>query len=331
MASNGNNIEVKLRPQTLAEYVGQGAIKGNLSTFIQAARMRQEPIDHTLLYGPPGIGKTSLANVIANELGSHFTVLSGPAISKPIELRDILMNLQEGDVVFIDEIHRMNIKVEESLYTVLEDFRMDFVTKEEGAVNIDLPKFTLIGATTQMGKISSPLRRRFRISFHVDFYSVEELMTLVVRTASHFGLVMDDDAVIEIAKRGRGTPAVTNTLLTRVRDFAQVRTDGYVNKMIALASCNEMGIDSYGLSNVERKYLNIIRKQFDGGPVGINTLATAMFEDADMITGEYEPFLVRSGLLARTGQGRQLTRRAKEHLQMIEMQMKANLPLNHMS
>lgn len=323
--------ELKLRPQTLSEYVGQGAIKGNLSTFIQAARLREEPLDHVLLYGPPGIGKTSLANVIANELGKHFTVLSGPAVGKPTDLVDILTTIQEGDVVFIDEIHRMNIKVEESIYTALEDFRIDIITKDEGAVNIQLPKFTLIGATTQMGKISSPLRRRFRISFHVDFYTLEELCALVVRTASVYGLVMDEEAVVEIAKRGRGTPAVTNTLLIRVRDFAQVRTNGYVNKFIALASFDELGIDEYGLSSVERKYLNIIRKQFNGGPVGLNTLATAMFEDEDMISGEYEPFLVRSGLLARTGQGREITKRAKEHLQFIDMKQKAGMSLNHMS
>lgn len=320
-----------IRPARMSEYIGQDQVKANLLTYIAAAMKRGEALDHALIYGPAGIGKTTLAQIIAYEMGNQITIASGPTLTKPGDLAGILGELQEGQVIFIDEVHAMPMKVEETLYSAMEDFRLDMIIGEKGNTNtisVNLPRFTLVGATTRPGAVSTPLKRRFPIKLHLDFFEPEDLVRVVMRTSEVHGLVIDEDSALEIARRGRGTPSITNNLLSRVRDFAQVHTNGYVNKMILYQAFDAMQLDEYGLEHPERKLLGIILNKFKGGPVGLSTLATAMAEDENAIEDMYEPYLIRQGLLERQARGRVITRRGKLHVQLIEMKKSLGKGLN---
>lgn len=310
-------IEKSLRPQFLNEYIGQEKIRKNLKVYIDAAKFRNESLDHVLFYGPPGLGKTTLCNIIANEMGTNLKVTSGPAIEKPGDMAAILNNLNEGDVLFVDEIHRLNRQVEEVLYPAMEDFVIDIVIgKDAGArsIRLDLPKFTLVGATTKAGLLTAPLRDRFGVVQKLEFYNTDELKEIVRRSATVLGVEIDDNGAIEIARRSRGTPRLANRLLKRVRDFAQVKYNGIIDKSVADFALDTLDVDKLGLDNNDRMILLTIIEKFGGGPVGLNTLSAAIGEDAGTLEEVYEPYLLMNGLINRTPGGRVATENAYIHL-----------------
>ena len=314
-----SDIDVSLRPKKLDEYIGQDKAKENLKIYIEAAKKRNEPLDHVLLYGPPGLGKTTLSNIIATELGVNIRITSGPAIEKQGDLAAILTNLNEGDVLFIDEIHRLSRSVEEILYPAMEDYAIDIIIGKGPAarsIRIDLPRFTLIGATTRAGQLTTPLRDRFGVLLKLELYTPEELATIVRRNAGILEMEITDDGAMEIASRSRGTPRIANRLLKRVRDFAQVMGDGTINSEIANFALNKLEIDCLGLDNIDRRMLESIIKFYDGGPVGLETLAATIGEEAITLEDMYEPYLMQIGFLNRTPRGRCVTRLAYDHLGM---------------
>lgn len=310
-------IEKSLRPQFLNEYIGQDKIRKNLKIYIDAAKLRKESLDHVLFYGPPGLGKTTLCNIIANEMGTNLKVTSGPAIEKPGDMAAILNNLNEGDVLFVDEIHRLNRQVEEVLYPAMEDFAIDIVIgKEAGArsIRLDLPKFTLVGATTRAGLLTAPLRDRFGVVQKLEFYTTDELKEIVMRSSMVLGVEIDESGAVEIARRSRGTPRLANRLLKRVRDFAQVKYNGVIDKKVADYALDILDVDKLGLDNNDRMILLTIIEKFSGGPVGLNTLSAALGEDAGTLEDVYEPYLLMNGLINRTTGGRVATENAYIHL-----------------
>ena len=310
-------IEKSLRPKTLDDYIGQQKAKENLKIYIEAAKARGESLDHVLFYGPPGLGKTTLAGIIANEMGTHMKVTSGPAIGKPGEMAAILSNLQEGDVLFVDEIHRLNRQVEEVLYPAMEDYAIDIMLGKGAtarSIRLDLPKFTLVGATTRAGLLSAPLRDRFGVVHHLEFYTVEELKTIILHSALTLGVEIDEEGAYEMARRSRGTPRLANRLLKRVRDFAQVKYDGRISKEVASFALDLLEVDKMGLDQNDRNILMTMIGKFAGGPVGLDTLAAAIGEDAGTIEDVYEPYLVKNGLINRTPKGRVVTELAYQHL-----------------
>ena len=310
-------IEPNLRPQMLAEYIGQEKIKNNLKVYIDAAKARGESLDHVLFYGPPGLGKTTLSGIIANEMGVHMKVTSGPAIGKPGEMAAILNNLQEGDVLFVDEIHRLNRQVEEVLYPAMEDFAIDIMLGKESSarsIRLDLPHFTLVGATTRAGLLTAPLRDRFGVVQKLEFYTPGELQIIVERSAEVLGVGIEPEGAAEIARRSRGTPRLANRLLKRVRDFAQVKYDGVITKQVADFALDILDVDKVGLDNNDRSILLMMIEKFGGGPVGLETLAAALGEDAGTLEDVYEPYLLMNGFLNRTPRGRVATPLAYQHL-----------------
>mgnify|MGYP000503076425 FL=1 len=310
-------IETSLRPQLLGEYIGQERIKGTLKIFIDAAKSRNEPLDHVLFYGPPGLGKTSLCGIIANEMGVHMKVTSGPAIEKPGEIAAILNGLSEGDVLFVDEIHRLNRQVEEVLYPAMEDYAIDIMLGKDSSarsIRLELPKFTLVGATTRAGLLTAPLRDRFGIIQKMDFYTPQELKDIVMRSAQVMQVAIEEEGAFEIARRSRGTPRLANRLLKRVRDFAQVKYDGVITKAVADFALDILDVDKLGLDNNDRAILNALIQKFSGGPVGLDTLAAALGEDAGTLEDVYEPYLLMNGLINRTPRGRMATENAYRHL-----------------
>ncbi|MBO6195153.1 MAG: Holliday junction branch migration DNA helicase RuvB [Bacilli bacterium] len=311
------DYEEKLRPQLIKEYIGQKDVKENLKVFIEAAKMRDESLDHVLLYGPPGLGKTTLAFIIANELGVNIKTASGPSIEKSGDLAAILSSLEPGDVLFIDEIHRMPRFIEEILYPAMEDFTLDIIIGSDGSsrsIKIDLPPFTLVGATTRAGDLSSPLRDRFGIISHLDYYTIEDLTKIVKRTAKVFDIKIDEMAAIELAKRSRGTPRIANRLLKRVRDFALVNGSGVIDMDITQSSLDKLKVDNDGLDETDHKLLESIIYKFNGGPVGIDALSSSIGEEKATIEDVYEPYLLQNGYLKRTNRGRIVTEKAYEHL-----------------
>ena len=312
-------IEKSLRPQTLDDYIGQQKAKENLKVYIEAAKQRGEALDHVLFYGPPGLGKTTLAGIIANEMGTHLKVTSGPAIGKPGEMAAILSNLQEGDVLFVDEIHRLNRQVEEVLYPAMEDYVIDIMIGKGAtarAIRLDLPKFTLVGATTRAGLLSAPLRDRFGVVHHLEFYTVEELKTIILHSAKTLGVEIDEEGAFELARRSRGTPRLANRMLKRVRDFAQVRYDGVITEEVARFALDLLDIDKVGLDQTDRKMLLTMIEKFGGGPVGLDTLAASINEESETIEDVYEPYLLQLGYIQRTPRGRVVTRLGYAHFGM---------------
>lgn len=309
-------LENNLRPERLSEYIGQEKAKNNLKVFIEAAKNRGEALDHVLLYGPPGLGKTTMAAIIANEMGSHLRITSGPAIEKPGELAAILNSLNEQDILFIDEIHRLNRQVEEVLYPAMEDFAIDVMIGKGQAtrsIRLELPHFTLVGATTRAGMLTAPLRDRFGVVNRLEFYTKEELSQIVLRSAAVLEVEIEDRGALEIARRSRGTPRLANRLLKRVRDFAEVSYDGAISEEVAKSALDRLEVDSFGLDQVDRSLLLTLIEKFSGKPVGLDTLAAAIGEDAGTIEDVYEPYLIQNGLLARTPRGRVATETAYRH------------------
>ena len=309
--------EGNLRPQYLEDYIWQEKAKGNLKIYIEAAKQRGDALDHVLFYGPPGLGKTTLAGIIANEMGVHMKVTSGPAIEKPGEMAAILNSLQENDVLFVDEIHRLNRQVEEVLYPAMEDYAIDIMIGKGAtarSIRLDLPKFTLVGATTRAGLLTAPLRDRFGVVHHLEFYTEQELQTIILHSARVLGVEADEAGALEMAKRSRGTPRLANRLLKRVRPFAQVKYDGRITKEVADFAMDLLEVDKYGLDQTDRLLLTTIIEKFSGGPVGLDTLAAAIGEDAGTIEDVYEPYLIKNGFLLRTPRGRAVTELAYHHL-----------------
>lgn len=314
-----DTFEQTIRPDSLDEYIGQSEIKENLSVFIKAAKMRQEPLDHVLLYGPPGLGKTTLANIIANELGSNIKTASGPAIEKTGDLAAILSTLEPGDVLFIDEIHRIPRYIEEVLYSAMEDFTLDIIVGSDSSsrsIRIDLPPFTLVGATTRTGDLTSPLRDRFGIISKLNYYTVEELTDIAKRTSRVLNTPIEEDAAIELAKRSRGTPRICNRLFKRVRDYALVMGDGVIDKKITTLALGKLKVDELGLDETDYNLLKAIIEKFNGGPVGIDAIASSIGEEVTTIEDVYEPYLLQNGFLKRTSRGRIVTDKAYEHLKI---------------
>lgn len=309
-------IENNLRPQTLDDYIGQEKAKNNLRVYIEAAKNRNESLDHVLFYGPPGLGKTTLSGIIANEMGVNLKITSGPAIEKPGEMAAILNNLQEGDLLFVDEIHRLNRQVEEVLYPAMEDFAIDIVIGKGAAarsIRLDLPHFTLVGATTRAGLLTAPLRDRFGVIHRLEFYTDLELQTIIMRSAKVLGVDIEESGAMEIARRSRGTPRLANRLLKRVRDFAQVKYNGVITKEVADFALDLLEVDKLGLDNIDRNILLTIINKFSGGPVGLDTLSAALSEDSGTLEDVYEPFLIKKGLINRTPRGRVVTELAYSH------------------
>ena len=310
-------IEGSLRPQFLCDYIGQDKVKDTLKIYIDAAKSRGDSLDHVLFYGPPGLGKTTLANIIANEMGVHCKVTSGPAIEKPGEMAAILNNLQEGDILFVDEIHRLNRQVEEVLYPAMEDYAIDIMIGKGASarsIRLDLPRFTLVGATTRAGLLTAPLRDRFGIIHHLEFYSVEQLKVIIQHSARILNVEIDEKGAIELARRSRGTPRLANRILKRVRDFAQVKYDGIITEHVANIALDLMDVDKLGLDHLDRNILETIIYKFGGGPVGLDTLSAAIGEDSGTIEDVYEPYLIQNCLLNRTPNGRMATDLAYQHL-----------------
>ncbi len=325
-----SRFEATLRPAKLSDYVGQTKVKENLRVFMQAALKRREALDHILLTGPPGVGKTTLSNIVANEMGTSLKSTSGPIIEKAGDLAAILTNLEEGDVLFIDEIHRLNPAIEEILYPAMEDYCLPIMIGQGPAarpVTLDLPKFTLVGATTRPGMLTAPLRARFNIVFNLDFYDVKELQTICTRSAGILNVGIDESGSHEIARRGRGTPRIVNRLLRRVRDFAEVDHDGRVTEHVACDALDRMEVDSYGLDDMDAKMLRTIIEKFDGGPVGLGTISAAIHEEKDSIEEIIEPYLLQIGFLNRTPRGRMATRLAYEHFGLESLIRSADTPL----
>lgn len=316
-------IENNLRPLSLEDYIGQEKVKRNLKVYIEAAKERGDSLDHVLFYGPPGLGKTTLAGIIANEMGTHLKVTSGPAIEKPGEMAAILNNLQEGDVLFVDEIHRLNRQVEEVLYPAMEDYEIDIMIGKGAtarSIRLELPKFTLVGATTRAGLLSAPLRDRFGVVSHLEFYSVKELETIIIRSASVLNVDIDTKGAHELARRSRGTPRLANRLLKRVRDFAQVKYDGRITGKVADYALNLLDVDKDGLDRNDRLILQTIIGKFGGGPVGIETLAASIGEDSGTLEDVYEPYLIQNGFINRTPRGRVATPAAYANLGVEQIQ-----------
>lgn len=310
-------LELSLRPQTLKEYIGQEELKSTLKVYIEAAKRRGEPLDHLLFYGPPGLGKTTLAGIIANEMGAKLKVTSGPAIERPGELVAVLSGMKPGDVLFIDEIHRLNRQVEEVLYPAMEDFTVDIVLGKEGgarSMRYKLPPFTLVGATTRAGMLTAPLRDRFGVVHRLEFYKPEELKTIVLRSAKVLGVDIDEEGALEIASRSRGTPRLANRFLKRVRDFAQVKYDGRITRAVADETLKLLNVDELGLDRTDRQMLRMIIENYGGGPVGLETLAAALGEDAGTMEDVCEPYLMQNGFLKRTPRGRMVTEKAYRHM-----------------
>lgn len=308
--------EKNLRPQTLENYIGQKKAKENLKVYIEAAKARGESLDHVLFFGPPGLGKTTLAGIIANEMGTHMKVTSGPAIAKPGEMAAILSNLSEGDILFVDEIHRLNRQVEEVLYPAMEDYAIDIMIGKGSSarsIRLDLPKFTLVGATTRAGLLSAPLRDRFGVIHHLEYYTVDELKTIIMKSAQKLQVEIDEEGAYELARRSRGTPRLANRLLKRVRDFAEVKYDGKISKEVAAFALDLLEVDKLGLDQNDRNILMTMIEKFSGGPVGLDTLAAAIGEDAGTIEDVYEPYLVKNGFIIRTPKGRMVTDLAYGH------------------
>lgn len=310
-------LDHSLRPRYLTEYIGQEKTKSNLKVYIDAAKFRGDTLDHVLFYGPPGLGKTTLAGIIANEMGTNLKVTSGPAIEKPGEMAAILNNLETGDILFVDEIHRLNRQVEEVLYPAMEDFAIDIIIGKGAAsrsIRLDLPHFTLVGATTRPGMLTAPLRDRFGVIDHLEYYTPEELYEIIIRSADLLDVEIDNDGAMQLAKRSRGTPRLANRLLKRVRDFAQVRYDGVITGEVARDALDLLDVDQYGLEMLDRKILETMITKFDGGPVGLDTLAATIGEDSGTIEDVYEPYLLMNGFITRTPRGRQVTPLALRHL-----------------
>ncbi len=310
-------IENNLRPQYLKDYIGQEKAKKTLEIYIKAAKERGDALDHVLFYGPPGLGKTTLAGIIANEMGVNIKITSGPAIEKPGEMAAILNNLQENDILFVDEIHRLNRQVEEVLYPTMEDYAIDIMIGKGASarsIRLDLPKFTLVGATTRAGMLTAPLRDRFGVIHHLELYTEEELTTIILRSAKVLEVEIEESGAVELAKRSRGTPRLANRLLKRVRDFAQVKYDGVITEEVANYALNLLDVDTYGLDHIDRMILLTMIEKFQGGPVGLETLAASIAEDAGTLEDVYEPYLLKNGFIQRTPRGRVVTELAYKHL-----------------
>ncbi len=316
-----NEIDFSLRPKTLNEYIGQDKVKENLSIYIEAAKKRSEPLDHVLLYGPPGLGKTTLSAIIANELGVNIRITSGPAIEKPGDLAALLTNLSENDVLFIDEIHRLSRSIEEVLYPALEDYALDIIIGKgpsARSIRIDLPKFTLVGATTRAGQLTSPLRDRFGVILRLELYTQEELCDIIMRSSIILGIACDKNGAMELAKRSRGTPRIANRFLKRVRDFAEVMGNGRITEDIVKIALDRMEVDPLGLDSIDKRMLNMIIKGYGGGPVGLETLASALGEEAVTLEDVCEPYLMQLGFISRTPRGRCATQLAYKHLGLLQ-------------